>query len=628
LHPDNDNRAIHYPADASSLEGGWLSFYLARGVTVLFGILLIICVYGLARQAVPGQKQVAITAALLVAIIPQVAFLSGLVSNDIPAAAISTATLWLLVAFMRRGWSKLLALGIGLSFGLAVLLKVSALTLALPISLGLLWMTIYRRQSWRDVFIAGALVLFGSLLTASWWFIRSWYLFGSPLGLETHDQAPWAIDDPTQLGEPRFRWIEVFRSFWIWLGWGTIRPRDEYYYILFIFAILACVGLAIAVIRRRRAPRPRPDATLAVFLILISALLTTVVFLEVWMRRVTAPYGRLMYPVIGVIILLLVIGWRAIHPKFPIIPITVLLITAILAPFLLLKPAYAMPQFLTEKEIAEKSSISWFFGEKPEDPIIELLSVTPLEQTIYPDSLLPVELCWRAVSQVNEDYTMLVHIIGPENALIANRRTYPGLGSYPTSIWQPDTAWCDLIHIMVADQGVPRTLVYKIEIGVLTPELDDRLEVFNAAGEQIGAPFAAEVLIVQEDGGTEHLGDDIEGLSLVDFQISPVWKLDQENQFTLTWTVSAPLMDDLQLFVHLRDGETGETIAQADGPPIEGWYPTSRWLPGTAIKDERKFHVPANVTPGEFDLIVGFYDLATGQPFGHEYFISAIEVQP
>ena len=41
LHPDNDNRAIHYPADASLLEGGWLSFYLARGVTVLFGILLI-----------------------------------------------------------------------------------------------------------------------------------------------------------------------------------------------------------------------------------------------------------------------------------------------------------------------------------------------------------------------------------------------------------------------------------------------------------------------------------------------------------------------------------------------------------------------------------------------------------
>ena len=59
LYPDNDNRAIHYPQDASPLAGGWLALYLSRGVTASFGVLLIVSVYGLARQAVPGQRQVA-----------------------------------------------------------------------------------------------------------------------------------------------------------------------------------------------------------------------------------------------------------------------------------------------------------------------------------------------------------------------------------------------------------------------------------------------------------------------------------------------------------------------------------------------------------------------------------------
>ncbi len=123
LYPDNDNRAIHYPQDASPLAGGWLALYLSRGVTAGFGVLLIVSVYGLARQAVPGQRQVALLSAFLVATIPQVVYLSGLVSNDIPVAAMSTVLLWMVAAFIRKGDSKWLALGIGIVTGLSVLIK-------------------------------------------------------------------------------------------------------------------------------------------------------------------------------------------------------------------------------------------------------------------------------------------------------------------------------------------------------------------------------------------------------------------------------------------------------------------------------------------------------------------------
>jgi 4-amino-4-deoxy-L-arabinose transferase-like glycosyltransferase len=628
LYPDNDNRAVHFPEDASPLRGGWLALYLSRGVTAVFGLLLIISVYGLARQVVPSQRPVAVTAALFVATIPQVVYLSGLVSNDIPVAAMSTLLLWMLARMVRKETGILLALGIGIIFGLAVLLKVSALLMAIPISLALLWLALFRQRSWRQIILTSVLIGLGALISAGWWFVRSWLLFGSPLGLETHDQAPWAINDPLLLGELGFRWVEVFRSFWLFFGWGTIKPRDEYYYIFFALLLIALAGLVIVVYQRRKSLRQRLDNNAAIFIILFMTLLANAIFLEIWMRRVLAPYGRLLYPAIGAVAILLVIGWRAIHPRLPIIPIALTLITSVVTPFLLIKPAYALPTFLTVEELAAPKSTNWTFGETSDQPIAELLSVTPLEEVITPDALLPVELCWRALAEVDKEYSVLVHVIGPHNALLSSRRTLPGLGRYPTTLWEPDAVWCDLVHLLVVAEDVPETLVYEIEVGLIDPETNERLPTFDAAGTLLGAAFAADVLI---DIGDRESVQTIEGgepFQLLDYEVAPEWQLGTINQLRLTWAIPEVLPTDYQLFVHLRDETTGETAAQADGPPLDGWYPTSRWVPDTSITDERSFSLPAEMVPGRYELVVGFYNLSSGQRYGREYPLGTLEVRP
>lgn len=627
-YPDNDNRAIHYPTDAVPLQGGWLALYLARVVTLVFGVLLIIAVYGLARQAVPSQRQVALFCAFFVATIPQVLFISSVVSNDIPVAALGTVTLWMLAGFMREDRSGALAIGIGVTYGLTILSKSSGLALGLPIAVALLWMGLSKRYLWGRVIRIGFLVALGAVFTAGWWFVRSWILFGSLLGLETHDQAPWAIVDPAMLGAPSFRWVEVFRSFWIWLGWGTIRPDNRFYSVFFLMVLVALTGLILVVWRRRKFPQPSPDVTAAIFVMLLSGIAATSFVLEIWMRRVTAPYGRLLFPVIGGLALFLVIGWRAIHPKLPIVPIAATLLTSILAVFLLLKPAYAPPDFLTTEDLAATSTINWMFGESADQPLAELLSVEPQVQTIAAGSLLPVELCWRAMAQTDRDFAVLIHVIGPENTLIANRRTYPGLGRYPTSIWQPGTIWCDLVHILIAEESVPRTLAYKIEIGFLDAETDERLPAFTAGGEPIAATFVKDILISQNDVEDFPPGPGDEILTLLDFKVDSNWRLGQARSLTLTWRIADPLAQDYQQFVHLRDSETGQTVAQADGPPFDGWYPTSRWLPDTIITDMRLFPLGVEIAPGSYDLVVGFYDLASGQRFGPEFFLETVEVQP
>lgn len=89
-----------------------------------------------------------------------------------------------------------------------------------------------------------------------------------------------------------------------------------------------------------------------------------------------------------------------------------------------------------------------------------------------------------------------------------------------------------------------------------------------------------------------------------------------------------PLPGDYQTFVHLRDPANGQNVAQADGPPLAGWYPTSWWPAGEAVTDWRNFPLPADLPPGRYRLVVGFYDLAGQQRVGQEFDLGLVEVQP
>jgi len=52
-------------------------------------------------------------------------------------------------------------------------------------------------------------------------------------------------------------------------------------------------------------------------------------------------------------------------------------------------------------------------------------------------------------------------------------------------------------------------------------------------------------------------------------------------------------------------------VAQKDGPPAGGVYPTGLWDAGEIIKDEVSISLDA-LKLGRYDLVVGMYDFATG----------------
>jgi hypothetical protein len=79
---------------------------------------------------------------------------------------------------------------------------------------------------------------------------------------------------------------------------------------------------------------------------------------------------------------------------------------------------------------------------------------------------------------------------------------------------------------------------------------------------------------------------------------------------TLYWQALGPVDRDYTVFAHVRN-KAGEVVAQRDGPPAGGVYPTSLWEPGEIIEDE--LVVPLEGLPaGEYDLVAGMYDFVTG----------------
>jgi 4-amino-4-deoxy-L-arabinose transferase-like glycosyltransferase len=76
----------------------------------------------------------------------------------------------------------------------------------------------------------------------------------------------------------------------------------------------------------------------------------------------------------------------------------------------------------------------------------------------------------------------------------------------------------------------------------------------------------------------------------------------------LRWRANQALTEDYTVFVHyLRDGER---LAQADGRPAGGHYPTPRWQPGDVVVDDHHFE-GIEPLPERDALLFGFWDPET-----------------
>ena len=113
-----------------------------------------------------------------------------------------------------------------------------------------------------------------------------------------------------------------------------------------------------------------------------------------------------------------------------------------------------------------------------------------------------------------------------------------------------------------------------------------------------------------------NLGDQIEllGYDLSADQVGP----GATFELTFYWHALTELEKDYSVFTHLL-GESynlasGDFLwGQKDGMPLDGTYPTSRWLENEVVVDGYAISVQPDAPPGLYRIEVGMYLLETGQ---------------
>jgi hypothetical protein len=206
---------------------------------------------------------------------------------------------------------------------------------------------------------------------------------------------------------------------------------------------------------------------------------------------------------------------------------------------------------------------------------------------------------------------------------LGQRDMHTGLGNYPTGMWQPGDVFCDRYRIPLIEETILAPELAMVELGFYDGDSRKQLQARTVDGQPIEFVVVEQVLVRPATPATPpepdvHLasaGFD-QGLVLAGYGLSTAAAgPGDEVVARLWWTAGGPLDSDYQVFAHLLD-ENGELIAQADGPPRDGVFPTSYWQSGDLIVDERRFVIPDEAPDGNTTLRLGFYRLEDGGRLG------------
>jgi hypothetical protein len=99
-----------------------------------------------------------------------------------------------------------------------------------------------------------------------------------------------------------------------------------------------------------------------------------------------------------------------------------------------------------------------------------------------------------------------------------------------------------------------------------------------------------------------------EAVQLVGYDLPARAAAGQPLSLALYWRATGAADRPYTVFVHVV-GAT--TVAQADSQPVQGNYPTDLWAAGDRVADEHSVPLPADLPPGDYQVIVGLYSLET-----------------
>ncbi|MEA3346035.1 MAG: glycosyltransferase family 39 protein [Chloroflexota bacterium] len=616
------NMVVHDPAvEGFPYRGTILALHVARLVSVAISTLALLATYKLGRYLFPARPELALGATAINAFWPQYLFLGSVVTNDIMVTACASWLMLFLVRVLKRprpgNW-----IGAGLLLGAMLASKNNALAfLPVVVLVGMVASErMIHRRGMSTWFVSGVLAVLGGLLASvGWWYGRNIATLGHPLGY----YGSRAVSPLKLLFHPvhnlrHLPWSLVpamlhygFVSFWASFGWGNVGLVDSAYIAAAVFCALGVIGLLRSLIQDRAR---RLELSLLGF-----AVLSFVAALGYLNLKEGTHYlrGRLCLPIIAPVSLLLAIGWGGLSPLhwarwvMSLISAAMAIGTALL-PFGVISPTYARPPQLTPEEV---HAISYPLGVTFGDHI-QLIGYDLDRRRVKPGERLPVTLYWRALGSMKENYTLTVKVIGHEGEIYGARHLFPGRGNFATSLWKEGDCFRETYRVPIKAKQTTRTLA-RVSVSFFHGDGSQKhLPARDARAESLGSSVlfgrikiaGAPPRPVPSHEVSFQMGDRV---SLIGYDLPRGEVLvGGEVELGLHWRARGSVSEDYNIFVHLVDSE-GEIVAQGDGPPVSGSYPTGIWEEGEVIVDTHTIYLPRDLPSGGYQILVGLYRLDT-----------------
>ncbi len=591
--PWNKNVYVHLSGETWAGSATFRAALILRLCSLGLGLVTIACAYHIARWMRPEKTSFAFGAAACVALNPQFIALSAGVTNDPLLIAIASLTALLALRLMGTAarWTRWAALGA--LVGVGMLTKQSALLL-LPVGgLAILGQTPpHTPLPWKKILADGLAFGGTALLVGGGWYVRNALLYGDLLGMRPHFESQMPLRG---FGLDEMR--AIFETYWGGFGWALLSLPGWVYVVIAGMAALAAAGIARSVWRgdvRRLSPVARRGLGLLLGLLLMNGL-----SLVRWAVATGAPYGRLLFPssvAIGVLLAWGLEQWRGIGVN---LSAAMLAVLAALTPWLLLKPAFATPVYTDDiPQTAATVGITF-------DDAITLLAQETPNRDLRPGDTFPVTLYWQAEHAPSERYGAWIQV-SPEDPTqrVAESDRWLGGTLYPSDLWRAG----DIVRetrILQLPADTPAPGLYWVRLG-LVDEAGARVTFGDGADMFSLGPWRVRAKRVSPQPTYRINAAVGEAITLYGYDVEA---MGDSVIITFTWTAKTPPPQDYNVFVHLVDAD-GALLAQHDGPPNQGRYPTLWWLPGDVIADTHVLPITASL-PETAQLRVGMYDPAT-----------------
>ncbi|MCI0475240.1 MAG: hypothetical protein L0Y55_03260, partial [Anaerolineales bacterium] len=355
-------------------------------------------------------------------------------------------------------------------------------------------------------------------------------------------------------------------SFWGNFGGVNLIAPEWVYVALDAFTILAIIGLLVGLARRAL---PRLLWLPALWLAIISILLVR------WTWLTMASQGRLIFPAIAAVAVLMVCGFAsaqqsavsgqrsAVTHHALLYTFAFLLFTfAALAPFAIIAPAYALPARFSDDAVAPHPVHITFADQA------ELVGYALPQTRVAPGGELPLTIYWRAREPMHEDFSVFIRVFDANDKIIARWDAFPGGGLYPTRVWQPGEVIEDKYRLHIPFDA--RAGVGRIEVGLFRRVPLETLMARDPRGN-IVTPTIARFKIVgqaQPAPPIENVVDYTFGdqIALIGFARSENIARGSTLALKLFWRAQKSIAEDYTIFIHLVDAN-GKIIAQDDAQP-------------------------------------------------------------